>query len=109
GFGGKSQSKLLSDAETALTTVGHVLLAQAHALASTIIAALLAGGTTNVRTAGAVRRGHELVDALVLVVADRSPSEVAKALADPACGARVVETGAAEVLATPTNADAPRL
>jgi DNA polymerase (family 10) len=109
GFGGKSQSKLLADAEAALLTVGHVLLAQAHAIASTIIASSSAAGATHVRTAGAVRRAHELVDALVLVVADRSPAEVANALADPSSGARVIETGADEVIAIPSNADAPRI
>ena len=109
GFGGKSQAKMLADAEEALLTVGHVLLAQAHALGSTIIPALTAAGATQVRTAGAVRRAHELVDTLVLVVGDRSPSEVAKALSHPDAGVRVVETGAAEVIAIPLNADAPRI
>lgn len=109
GFGSKTEQKLLADAEAVVATLGHVLLAQAHAIASTLIPRLISSGASVVRTAGAVRRGHELVDALTLVVADRSPSEVASALSHPDSGVRVVETGAAEVHAIPSNTEAPKI
>jgi DNA polymerase (family 10) len=68
GFPAKSVEKLLADARATFASLDLVLLAQAHGLASFIIPQLLASGAPRVRTAGPVRRGHELVDELTLVV-----------------------------------------
>ncbi|GAC1544904.1 MAG: DNA polymerase/3'-5' exonuclease PolX [Polyangiales bacterium] len=108
GFGAKGEAKLLADAEALLSTLGHVLLAQAHALVADLAAELAAAGLSKVRTVGAVRRGHEVVDALELVVADGSPQQVAAALASSTT-VRVIETAATEVHALPIGLDAPKI
>jgi DNA polymerase (family 10) len=114
GFGSKMVARLLVDAEALQQTIGRVLLAQAHVVASWLIPQLLAGGSKRVRTAGAVRRGLEIVDELTLVVDGLSPSEIVRALAMPSDGATVVELvdgGAPDgtVIARPIGAEGPRI
>jgi DNA polymerase (family X) len=114
GFGAKMVTRLLADAEALQQTIGCVLLAQAHVIASWMIPQLLAGGARRVRTAGSVRRGLEVVDELTLVVDGLSPSEIATALARPSDNQPVVEIldpSAPEnvVLARPIGAEGPRV
>ncbi len=68
GFTAKNVAQLLEEARAASAATAYVLLAQAHGLASFIIPQLLAAGAPRVRTAGPVRRGHELVEELTLIV-----------------------------------------
>ncbi|MEO7096694.1 MAG: helix-hairpin-helix domain-containing protein, partial [Polyangiales bacterium] len=114
GFGAKVVTRLLADAEALEQTIGCVLLAQAHAIASWIIPQLFAAGSKRVRTAGHVRRGIEIVDELTLVVEGLSPSEIVDALITPADGAPIVEIVDARgpgntVIARPLGCEGPRV
>ena len=115
GFGAKMVARLLVDAEALQQTIGQVLLAQAHALATWLTPQLLAAGGKRVRTAGSVRRGVEVVDELTLVVEGLSRSEIVAALVAPSDGAPVVELVAAPnepenvVVGRPIGAEGPRV
>jgi DNA polymerase (family X) len=67
-----------------------VVLAQAQDLARRAAELLVEAGARQARTAGAVRRGHEIIDELTMVVEGLGPSEVARVLADPNLGLRTV-------------------
>ena len=109
----KIAPKLLIDAEAIRATIGRVLLAQAHGLASWLIPQLSHPSGTRVRTAGAVRRAHEIVDELTLVV-DRAPRDVAAAFEAPDGGEAVVQVlevdeAKSHVIARPLGSEGPRV
>lgn len=80
GFSAKSQERLLPLVEAALETSRHVLLAEGLALAAQLLDDLSDAGAKVARTAGALRRGAETLDELVIVSSGLSPSEVARAI-----------------------------
>ncbi len=82
GFSARAQEKLLPLIEAALETRRYALLAEGLTLAAQLLDDLARVGATLARTAGALRRGVEIVDELVVVVAGLAPSEVARAITE---------------------------
>jgi DNA polymerase (family 10) len=84
GFSVKAQEKLLPLVEALLATSHHVLLSEGLAIAAQLLDDVSRAGAKVARTAGALRRGVEIVEEIVLVVAGLSPSEVAHAITSEA-------------------------
>jgi DNA polymerase (family 10) len=120
GFSAKSKDKLLPLVEAALETSRHVLLAEGLALAAQVLDDLAEAGAKVARTAGALRRGTELLDEIVIVVNGLAPAEVARAIGrsdsfakldrvELAVDASHAPTARASVLATTHGRPGPRV
>ncbi len=129
GFSPKMQEKLLPLVDAALATSRHVLLSEGLVIAAQLLDDLSHAGAKVARTAGALRRGTETLEEIVLVVAGLSPVEAARAIGDAgASEADGVESDAVErqgryeialepieawppagVLATPAGRAGPRI